>query len=113
MDARVDELLRVAIAERRMIRFRLDGLLREAEPHDYGIMSGSLRLFVYQVGGKSRSGRLPDWRLVTLAKASDFELLESTFRGPRTSSGRHHRWDRLFASVSRAPFGSAPVEGDR
>ena len=90
----------------RLIQFQLDGLLRIAEPHDYGIMNGSLRLFVYQVGGGSRSGRIPDWRLVTLAEASGFELLERTFSGPHpTRSGKHQHWDRLFASVSRPPDG--------
>jgi len=102
MDPETDRLIRTAIAHTRLIRFRLDGLLRIAEPHDYGMMNGTVRLFVYQVGGRSRSGRLPDWRLVSLSEASAFELLERTFSGPHaTRSGKHQRWDRLFASVSR------------
>src|SRR5215813_3602685 len=106
MDAEVDRLIRTAIAHRRLIRFQLAGLPRIAEPHDYGEMNGTFRLFVFQVGGKSRSGRLPDWRLVTLDDASGFELLERTFPGPRPApSGKHQKWSKLFASVSRSPFG--------
>lgn len=106
MDAQTDRLIRTAIAQRRLIQFQLGGLLRIAEPHDYGIMNGTPRLFVFQVGGESRSGPIPDWRLVTLADASGFELLERTFSGSRpTPSGKHQRWDRLLASVSRRPFG--------
>jgi hypothetical protein len=106
MDAEADRLIRTAIAQRRVIRFQLGGLLRVAEPHDYGIMNGTLRLFVYQVGGESRSGRLPDWRWVTLSEASSFELLERTFSRRRpAASGKHQHWDKLFASVSRPPFG--------
>jgi hypothetical protein len=106
MDPDTDRLIRTAIAQLRLIRFQLDGLLRIAEPHDYGIMNGTLRLFVFQVGGESRSGRLPDWRLVTVADASGFELLERTFSGPRpTGSRKRQPWEKLFASVSRAPFG--------
>ena len=106
MDPEADRLIRAAIAQTRLIRFQLGGLLRIAEPHDYGMMKGTARLFVYQVGGASRSGRLPDWRLVTLAEASGFELLEGTFSGPRpVGTRKRQRWDKLFASVSRPPFG--------
>jgi hypothetical protein len=102
VDTRVDRLLRTAIAERRLIQFRLEGLARIAEPHDYGILNGTRRLFVYQIDGASRSGRLPDWRWVMLDKATDFELLDRTFPGPRpVPSAKHQRWDRLLASVSR------------
>ena len=105
MDTEADRIIRTAIAGMHLIRFQLGGLPRIAEPHDYGIMHGRLRLFVYQVAGGSRSGRLPDWRLVTLAEASDFELLETTFSGRHQArTGKHQHWDRLFASVSRSPF---------
>jgi hypothetical protein len=106
MDPEADRIIRTAIAGLRLIRFQLGGLQRIAEPHDYGIMHGSLRVFVYQVGGRSRSGRLPDWRLVTVAEASHFELLETTFAGRHQArTGKHQHWDRLFASVSRSPLG--------
>ena len=103
IDPEVDALLQAAIAQHRLIRFRLDGRERIVEPHDYGVLNGVDRLFVYQVRGASRSGRLPDWRLVTLADASDFELLDEKFSGARQApSGKHLRWDNLLGSVSRS-----------
>ena len=96
----VEQLLREAIAGRRLIRFTFDGLVRVAEPHDYGSLKGTDRVLVYQVGGKSRSGRLPDWRLVGVEKMVGIEVLEQTFPGPRESStGRRYHWDQLYASV--------------
>lgn len=40
--------------------------MRIAEPHDYGIRDGVAQLLVFQVGGESRSGTLPNWRWVVL-----------------------------------------------
>lgn len=107
MKAEVDRLLREAIAGRRLIKFMLDGITRVAEPHDYGTLKGLDRVLVYQVGGGSRSGGLPDWRLVTIDKMSRLEVLDRTFVAPReTLSKRRHHWERLFASVySEGPSG--------
>jgi len=106
VNADVDRMLREAIAGRRLIRFMLDGLVRVAEPHDYGTLKDIDRVLVYQVEGKSHSGRLPDWRLVTLEKMSELEVLDRTFPGPReTLARRRHHWERLFASVYQEPIG--------
>jgi hypothetical protein len=95
-----DQRIRFAIANKRLLRFRLHDLLRIAEPHDYGIRGGAPQLLVYQVGGKSRSGRLPAWRWVVLGHASDFEVLDETFAGSRNAEARHHVvWDKIFARV--------------
>lgn len=88
--------------ERRLVRFRYDGFERIGEPHDLGLQKGLRRLLVYQLAGGSRSGRLPDWRLVTLDKVTDFALMDTTFAGPRDEDTRqHYNWDRMEASVSR------------
>jgi hypothetical protein len=100
----VDLLVRTAIAERRLIRFMLNGCLRIAEPHDYGIRNGVAQLLVYQIEGQSHSGRIPEWRWVRLAVASNFEVLDRTFAGGRPApSGRHSQWDRIFVRVTPAP----------
>ena len=100
MNPEVDRLIREAISGHRLIRFRLDGFVRVAEPHDYGSLKEIDRVLVYQVGGGSHSGRLPDWRLVTVEKMSGLEVLEQTFVGPReTPTRRRHHWDQLYASV--------------
>ena len=100
----MEELLRRAIEEQRLVAFVLDGCARVGEPHDYGVIDGQERLFFYQVRGASRSGRPFGWRWAVAARISALRLLEETFAGPRPApSGRHQRWDRLIASVSRPP----------
>jgi hypothetical protein len=97
----LDQLLRRAITERRLITFMLNGCRRIAEPHDYGIRCGVPRLFCFQTGGESSSGAALGWRWAALAKISQLQLLDITFAGPRAvPTGQHIEWDELFASVS-------------
>ena len=97
----LDRLLRIAMRERRLVAFILDGQPRLAEPHDYGLINGEPRLFFYQVGGGSRSGRPLGWRWAPLPKISELHVLDKRFPGPRpVPSGKHVRWDTLFATVS-------------
>jgi len=97
---KVDNLLRTAIRDRRLIRFNYNGKLRIAEPHDYGIQKGQVRLLAYQVRGAS-SGRLPGWRWIEVPELSDLEIMEDTFAGPRSEgSSKHHAWDKVFARVA-------------
>jgi hypothetical protein len=97
----VDHLLRVAIAQKRLVTFSLMGLTRRAEPHDYGIVHGVARLFFYQVGGQSRSAPPVGWRFARVSEISNLEVLDETFTGTRPgASGRHVHWDVLMASVS-------------
>ena len=93
--------MRQAIGERRLVGFVLDGCRRIGEPHDYGVIHGEPKLFFYQTGGESRSGRPVGWRWAVLSKMSALELLSERFPGPRAApSERHVKWDVLFASVS-------------
>lgn len=96
----VDRILRQAIRERRLIRFWLDGHERIAEPHDYGLRRDAVHILVYQVRGGSKSGGIPDWRLVRLARATDFELLDERFEGGReVPSGDRTAWERVYLRV--------------
>jgi hypothetical protein len=98
----VDELLRAAIDQKRLIGLVYLNKPRIVEPHDYGIHSGSVKLLAYQVGGAS-SRPLPNWRWMEVVSISDLRLLDQTFPGGRpTPSGKHHRWDQLFARVGSA-----------
>jgi len=79
----------------------LSGCRRLAEPHDYGVINGETRLFFYQTGGESRSGKPVGWRWAVLSKISELAVLDEHFSGPRAApSERHVKWDVLFASVS-------------
>lgn len=99
--ANVDRLLRAAIRDKRLVTFTLDGRRRIAEPHDYGIINGVPKLFFWQTGGESSSGRPIGWRWAVLAKMSQLRILDETFPGPRPApSGKHIKWDVLHATVS-------------
>src|SRR5882724_955501 len=92
----IHEPLCEAINTRHQISFTYQGKPRVVEPHDYGMQNGRARLLSYQTGGKSGSGRLPDWRWFDVAKMSDFKVLEKTFPGNRPApSGKHHEWDTV------------------
>jgi len=50
-----------AIEHRRMMRLGYHQKDRILEPHDHGILNGSVQLLAYQVGGSS-SRPLPNWK---------------------------------------------------
>ena len=94
-----DAPLRRAIANKRLIRFFYNSKLRVAEPHDYGIKNGALKLLVYQVGGQSTSV-VRGWKLLDVVKIEDLEVLDRTFPGTRSRPAQHHmRWDGGFVRV--------------
>ena len=92
-------LLWTAIEHRRMIRLLYHRRNRILEPHDHGILNGSVQLLAYQVGGSS-SRPLPNWILMKANEIADLELLDQIFPGGRpTASGKHLKWDKLFIRV--------------
>jgi hypothetical protein len=98
----IDDLIRAAIEQKRLIELVYLDKLRIVEPHDYGVHNGLSKLLGYQVGGSS-SGRLPNWRWMEVGLISNLRLLNRTFAGGRPSpSGKHHRWDQLFMRVGPA-----------
>lgn len=94
-----DPLLWSAIEHRRMVRLVYHGKDRIVEPHDHGILNGSVQLLGYQIAG-SGSRPLPNWILMKVNEMADLELLQNTFAGGRpTASGKHLKWDTLFIRV--------------
>lgn len=101
-DPDLDQLLRVAITRRRLLRLQYKGKERIVEPHDYGVHKGVVKLLCYQIGGSS-TGRLPNWRWMETDRISEAEMLDRTFEGGRpTELGKHHHWDELFIRVESA-----------
>lgn len=99
-----DVLLKAAIRERRLVAFILNRRPRLAEPHDYGLVDREPRLFFYQIGGESRSGRAVGWRWAVLSKVSELRVLDEHFAGSRPAlTGRHFKWDKLFATARLTP----------
>ena len=102
-DPKLDQLIRRAIQRRRLLRLRYRNRERITEPHDYGILDGSVKLFTFQIAGSS-SKPLPNWRMMFVAEISDAQIMDQTFPGGRpTPSGKHYQWDKLFARVKPAP----------
>jgi hypothetical protein len=92
-------LLWTAIEHRRMIQLVYHRKPRILEPHDHGIINGSVQLLAYQVGGSS-SRPLPNWVLMKTNEITDLEVLDQSFPGGRpTASGKHRKWDKLFIRV--------------
>jgi hypothetical protein len=100
VDQKLDQLLRNAIENKQLIRFVYKNNERIVEPHDYGIQNGIIRLFCWQVGGRS-SGRIPGWRMIDVAGIQNCKMLEQHFAGNREiATGKHHRWDEVFIRVA-------------
>ena len=73
-------LLGTAIENTRMIRFTYHGRDRIVEPHDHGILGGSVQLLSWQVAGSTKC-RLPNW-LLTKVRTEHNPFAES--RGDET-----------------------------
>jgi hypothetical protein len=92
-----------AIEQTRMLRLMYHGKERILEPHDHGILNGSVQLLGYQTAGKS-SRRLPNWLLMKTDEIVDLDLLDQIFPGGRpTATGNHIKWNTLFIRVKPAP----------
>ncbi len=97
-----------AIEQTRMIQLIYHGKVRILEPHDHGVLNGSVQLLGYQVAGAS-SRPFPNWLLMKTAEIINLELLDQTFRGGRpTPTANHIKWDRLFIRVKPATRTSSP-----
>ena len=97
-----DPQLWTAIEQARLIRLIYHRKSRILEPHDYGILNGSVQLLGYQVGGSS-SRPIPNWLLMKTDEITELDLLDQTFLGGRsTPTGKHINWDKLFIRVKPA-----------
>jgi predicted nucleotidyltransferase len=95
----LEMLLHDAIDKRRIVRFVYDRHVRIAEPHVLGTKNGRLQILMWQTGGQSSSGSLPDWRRFFVDQLSGVEILSDTFAGPRLPRSRHSAFDRQIAVV--------------
>src|SRR6202051_2479508 len=97
-----DPLLWQAIERRRIIRLVYHGKERLVEPHDHGILNGTVHLLGDQDAGSS-TPPLPKWILMKVNEIEGLELLEKAFPDGRpTVDGKHLRWDTLFIRVQPA-----------
>ncbi|OYD87644.1 hypothetical protein CDG77_28200 [Nostoc sp. 'Peltigera membranacea cyanobiont' 213] len=95
------ELIKQAITQKNLIRFYYQDFQRIAEPYILGLKDGVLQVLVYQVGGQSSSGELPDLRRMNLENMLHLQILDETFSSnPPSLSGNHSSWDEILATVS-------------
>ena len=102
----IDQALRQAIEQKRLIAFHYEGRPKEGEPHTYGVIGGNLRLNFFQTHGRSRNGveEVGKWRTMDPARMSEVRVLKQTFPGTRAAGrGMHRKWDEVIASVTPEP----------
>ena len=76
----VEELLRQALQERRLVQFKYHGYARRVEPHALGrVTEDRLALLGWQASGGSASEPPPGWRTFVVADISALKLARQTF----------------------------------
>jgi hypothetical protein len=94
-------IIRNAISNKDIIEFTYRGFLRIAEPHVYGVKGGKRQILVYQIGGLTSSGSIPDWRRINLDDVIGIRVPgNQKFAGPRDNkSSDYDDWDTVIAAV--------------
>jgi len=96
----IQETLSRAIALRKRVELRYGEHRRSGEPHVLGVCNGVLQLLLYQDGGESRSGSLPQWRRFNVSDIEDLVVTSQSFEpGRQGATGRHQHWDERIAYV--------------
>ena len=97
----LDERIRRAIAEKRVLEIRYKKAARLAEPHDYGVIDGIERLLVFQLHGRDSGKGAVGWRLLDVVKIENCVATDQTFAGSRGQSHQqHYQWETLYARVT-------------
>jgi hypothetical protein len=94
----VENLIKMAIENKRLVEFDYNGFHRVAEPHVYGLNKGVPQLLAYQTEGGSSSGRIPEWRRFDFPNISNLRITDIPFRGPRPTRERPP-FDQIFFEV--------------
>jgi len=97
----MDSMIREAIENKKLLEYDYDGYHRITEPHVYERKDGQDAILVYQIGGGSKSGGIPNWRRMYLNEISNMTISDKTFLGRRqTPTGKHSSFDRTLMIVS-------------
>jgi len=76
-----EDMIRQALAARRVLRFKYHGHARQVEPHALGRTTGGrLALLGWQVSGGSASEPPPGWRTFVAAEIEELEILRQSFK---------------------------------
>lgn len=97
----LDEQIRQAIAERRVVGFRYNGQRRMGELHLYGKCRGQPTVLLYMTGGSFMGGPYPTWRRCDISAITRFGISTVTFSQPRvTLEAMEREWDEIWAIVT-------------
>jgi hypothetical protein len=97
----LDERIRRAIAEKRLLEIRYKNAVRLAEPHDYGVIDGTERLLLFQLHGPDSGQGVVGWRLLDVVKIESCVVTDQTFAGSRGQSQQQlYQWATLYARVT-------------
>lgn len=97
----LDERIRHAIAETRLLEIRYKKTVRLVEPHDYGVIDGTERLLIFQLNGPDSGKGAVGWRLLDVVRIESCVVTDQTFAGSRGQSHQqHYQWERLYARVT-------------
>ena len=97
----VDQPIRRAITEKRLLELRYKKAVRLAEPHDYGVIDGTPRLLVFQLQGPDSGKGAVGWRLLDVVKIESCVVTSRTFAGSRGQAHQqHYQWETLYARVT-------------
>lgn len=90
-----------AIRNNKILEFYYDGYYRVVEPFTFGISARDNEILsAFQVGGESRSGNRPTWRLFDLEKIEDIQISNEHFDGNREGYRRgDSRMDRIYCEI--------------
>ena len=97
----LDERIRRAIGQKRLLEIRYKRAFRLVEPHDYGVIEGTERLLIFQLRGPDSGKGAVGWRLLDVVKIERCVVTEQAFAGSRGQSHQqHYQWETLYARVT-------------
>lgn len=97
----MNELIKQAITNKKLIEFLYKGHPRVIEPHVLGVNDNVTQVLGFQVGGSSSTGRIPEWRRFDVQKIAYLNVTEIRFLGRQPNpSGKHSSWDYKIETVS-------------
>jgi hypothetical protein len=98
------ELIKAALAARRLLQFEYHGYPRQVEPHALGrATEGRPALLGWQVSGGSKSEPPPGWRTFLVEDIKELKILRATFVPRPDYHPETTRLKPLDAEVAPAP----------
>ncbi|MEC4848988.1 MAG: hypothetical protein RI100_07360 [Nitrosarchaeum sp.] len=88
----MDEMIREAMSEKKLVSFDYDSFHRIAELHVYGRQNDKNGILAHQIGGQSSDGDL-GWKIMYVNKITNMKVLDETFQGKRETTGKHTSWE--------------------